>query len=89
MGKKKLRRSKKAKTISFTIFIKLELKACSTICSWRTIYYCRYLNLSTFRALGAIETYTGSGIDAKFEKVHKYVNEIQKRNSVKELIQSK
>jgi hypothetical protein len=39
--------------------------------------------------LGTIEKFTGSGIDAKFEKVHRYVSEIQKRNSVKDLIQSK
>ena len=42
---------------------------------------------SHFEVWGGLEHYTGVGIDKKYEKVHQYINEVQKRQSVNGLIQ--
>jgi hypothetical protein len=44
---------------------------------------------SHFEVWGGLEHYTGFGIDKKYEKVHQYISEVQKRETVKELIQTK
>jgi hypothetical protein len=42
-----------------------------------------------FEVLGGLEHYTGFGIDKKYEKIHQYITEVQKRQSVNGLIQPK
>ncbi len=39
--------------------------------------------------MGGLEHYTGFGIDKKYEKIHQYITEVQKRQSVNGLIQPK